>query len=77
MARESSGEATAAPPVVGEPAIASVVKPRAYQQEMLAESLRQNTIVAVSLSLVFTYMIKTNGNEDGNRKWKDTNVRPK
>lgn len=27
------------------------IKPRAYQQEMLAESLRQNTIVAVSHSM--------------------------
>lgn len=31
--------------------VASTLKPRAYQQEMLAESLRQNTIVAVSPKL--------------------------
>lgn len=47
MAIESSGEAVAAPLVVGDPPIVPSIKPRAYQQEMLAESLRQNIIVAV------------------------------
>lgn len=59
MAIESPGEATAAPSVVGEPAAAVTIKPRAYQQEMLAESLRQNTIVAVSSSSAFVDMTKT------------------
>lgn len=40
----------AVPPVVGESNTMPSIKPRAYQQEMLAESLRQNTIVAVSSS---------------------------
>lgn len=56
MAIETPGEAIAAPPVVDQPVTVPTIKPRAYQQEMLAESLRQNTIVAVSLSFVFTYM---------------------
>ncbi|KAF3402139.1 Dicer-like protein 2 [Talaromyces pinophilus] len=47
MAIESPGEAIAASPVVGESTTMPSIKPRAYQQEMLAESLRQNTIVAM------------------------------
>jgi hypothetical protein len=31
----------------GDQAAVAMLKPRAYQQEMLAESLRQNIIVAV------------------------------
>jgi ERCC4-related helicase len=31
----------------GDQAAVTMLKPRAYQQEMLAESLRQNIIVAV------------------------------
>lgn len=58
MAIESPGEAIVARPVVGESATVPTIKPRAYQQEMLAESLRQNTIVAVSSYLGFTYMAK-------------------
>lgn len=76
MAIESPGEAIAAAPMVGEPSTLPSIKPRAYQQEMLAESLRQNTIVAVSVSSI-TYMTKTNDNEDGNRQWKNANVRLK
>lgn len=33
--------------VLGDQAEVTMLKPRAYQQEMLAESLRQNIIVAV------------------------------
>lgn len=33
--------------VPGDQAATTMLKPRAYQQEMLAESLRQNIIVAV------------------------------
>lgn len=76
MAIESFGEAIAAPPVVGEPIAVPTIKPRAYQQEMLAESLRQNTIVAVSSFLSFYFQNQeTNENEDGNGKWEDTDVR--
>uniref|UniRef100_A0A093URX2 Dicer-like protein 2 n=1 Tax=Talaromyces marneffei PM1 TaxID=1077442 RepID=A0A093URX2_TALMA len=76
MAIESFGEAIAAPPVVGEPIAVPTIKPRAYQQEMLAESLRQNTIVAVSSFLSFYFQNQeTNENEDGNGKWEDTDCR--
>lgn len=55
MATESPRGVMGSPSMTEEAAIAATtlptLKPRAYQQEMLAESLRQNTIIAVSASV--------------------------
>jgi hypothetical protein len=56
---------------------ASTLKPRAYQQEMLAESLRQNTIIAVSPVnyIIWTMKLTKIITKDGHWEWEDTNVR--
>lgn len=55
-----------------------VLTPRAYQLEMLEESLRQNTIVAVSMAeLCLIGCISNQLAEwiDGHWQWKNSNVR--
>ncbi len=49
---------------------------RAYQLEMLQQSLQQNVIVAVRAEIHTTLMLKTDckTTADGHRQWKNTNV---
>ena len=57
-----------------EAASASTMTPRAYQLEMLQQSLKQNAIVVVSTPVYTQHDQLTNTFADGHRKWKDTSV---
>lgn len=52
-----------------------MLKPRSYQQEMLEEAMKQNVIVAVSVSVNCSYnKPRTNSSQDGYRERQDPHV---
>lgn len=60
------------------PEATPVLTPRAYQLEMLEESLQQNTIVAVSVAawcLISCVSNQQVGWIDGHGQWENSNVR--